>query len=373
MITSILSQALTNSEFRNNTVIVNLNGFVHTDDAAALKSITRQMRLEMAVDGKVFATFADNLAFLLDCLKTGNRSKSKSVIYILEEFDLFCSHANQTLIYNLFDVAQSAQAPICVIGLTGRYDVMELLEKRVKSRFSHRQVFLIDEMNELGMLSSVFVNLLKLPKLEEMTNADYVERQTHSKQSPLPLLQTDFDLTEYAFERNFINKWNKEVNGLSSNKTFKATIGALFELNVKLAKVKNIMFRVVANIDGLDADRSAISTAKLAALIQRIIEEIHNPCDSKLEIMCDLSILEFSLLIAMKHHSDIYDHEPFNFEIILTRLHKFQNAGDVSVVNYKRDVVLKAFDVLKVCPRIATRMHPLIVTFLLCFDIVSAL
>ena len=34
------------------------------------------------------------------------------------------------------------QAPICVIGLTCRLDVIELLEKRVKSRFSHRQIYL---------------------------------------------------------------------------------------------------------------------------------------------------------------------------------------------------------------------------------------
>lgn len=166
MIASILSHLLPNREFRSNTLIVNLNGYVHTDDAVALKSITRQMQLETAVDGKVFTTFADNLAFLLDCLKAGNRSKSKSVIYILEEFDLFCAHANQTLIYNLFDVAQSAQAPICVIGLTRRYDVIELLEKRVKSRFSHRQIFLFNENNDCDRFANIFLNLLKLPKLE---------------------------------------------------------------------------------------------------------------------------------------------------------------------------------------------------------------
>lgn len=166
MVSSILSHLLTNRDFRANTLIVNLNGYVHTDDAAALKSITRQMQLETAVDGKVFTTFADNLAFLLDCLKTGNRAKSKSVIYILEEFDLFCSHANQTLIYNLFDVAQSAQAPICVIGLTRRYDVIEMLEKRVKSRFSHRQIFLFNEMNDCDEFAKVFLSWLRLPKME---------------------------------------------------------------------------------------------------------------------------------------------------------------------------------------------------------------
>ena len=47
-------------------------------------------------------------------------SKSKSILFILDEFDLFTFHRNQTLLYNLFDVSQSAQAPICVLGITAR-------------------------------------------------------------------------------------------------------------------------------------------------------------------------------------------------------------------------------------------------------------
>lgn len=163
MITAILSDLIQKDAFRANTQIVNLNGYIHTDDAAALKSITKQMKLETAVDGKVFTTFADNLAFLLDCLKSGDRIQSKSVIFILDEFDLFCAHSNQTLIYNLFDVAQSAQAPICVIGLTRRNDVIEMLEKRVKSRFSHRQIFLFNENRSFEGQMDIFLSFLKLP------------------------------------------------------------------------------------------------------------------------------------------------------------------------------------------------------------------
>ena len=67
---------------------------------------------------------------------------SKSVIFVIDEFDLFATHARQTLLYNLFDIAQAKKAPIAVLGLTTRIDVVESLEKRVKSRFSHRYVYL---------------------------------------------------------------------------------------------------------------------------------------------------------------------------------------------------------------------------------------
>ena len=67
---------------------------------------------------------------------------AKSVIFILDEFDLFASHPRQTLLYNLFDIAQARKAPIAVLGITTKIDVAERLEKRVKSRFSHRYVHL---------------------------------------------------------------------------------------------------------------------------------------------------------------------------------------------------------------------------------------
>lgn len=67
---------------------------------------------------------------------------SQAVIFVIDEFDMFTYHPRQTLLYNLFDVAQARKAPIAVLGCTGKVDVVELLEKRVKSRFSHRYVFL---------------------------------------------------------------------------------------------------------------------------------------------------------------------------------------------------------------------------------------
>jgi origin recognition complex subunit 4 len=93
--------------------------------------------------------YADTLASLLALLSHPSEFSenefdrtAKSVIFILDEFDLFASHPRQTLLYNLFDIAQARKAPIAVIGVTTKIDVVESLEKRVKSRFSHRYVHL---------------------------------------------------------------------------------------------------------------------------------------------------------------------------------------------------------------------------------------
>ena len=132
--------------------VVRLNGFIHTDDKIALREIWRQLGKEMDIEedgsgpGK---NYADTLATLLALLshpseQTGEVTDqvAKAVIFVMDEFDLFAQHPRQTLLYNLFDIAQSRKAPIAVLGLTTRIDVTNSLEKRVKSRFSHRYVHL---------------------------------------------------------------------------------------------------------------------------------------------------------------------------------------------------------------------------------------
>ena len=135
--------------------VVRLNGFIHTDDKLALREIWRQLGREMDVDnddlGGSRSSYADTLTSLLALLTHSavseaddlpTTTKSKSIIFILDEFHLFTTHPRQTLLYNLFDTAQSHAAPICVLGLTTNLAASDALEKRVKSRFSQRYVHL---------------------------------------------------------------------------------------------------------------------------------------------------------------------------------------------------------------------------------------
>ena len=156
--TTILETALSSlaQEHANDFHVVRLNGFLHTDDRLALREMWRQLGQEMNTEeeaGKV-SSYADTMATLLALLShpeelfgpsdgqsNGAVTAARSIVIIMDEFDLFVSHPRQTLLYNLFDIAQARKAPIAVIGLTTKVDITEMLEKRVKSRFSHRHVF----------------------------------------------------------------------------------------------------------------------------------------------------------------------------------------------------------------------------------------
>ncbi|KAJ7682773.1 origin recognition complex subunit 4 C-terminus-domain-containing protein [Mycena polygramma] len=68
---------------------------------------------------------------------------SRPTVIVLDAFDLFAQHPRQSLLYCLLDTVQSCRAGagrrgIAVIGMSTRVDTVNLLEKRVKSRFSGR-------------------------------------------------------------------------------------------------------------------------------------------------------------------------------------------------------------------------------------------
>lgn len=311
-----------------------LDGFIHTDDRLALKSATVQMRLENAVDGKVFGSFAENLSFLLACLKSGNK-QSKSVLFILYEFDLFCLHSKQSLLYNLFDISQSAQAPICVVGVTRRLDVIELLEKRVKSRFSHRQVFLFPKEEDIDERMKRFKDLLTLPEMKQRKKFKEEKPDVeHLKYTELIFLRSLFDPSRYEYSDKFAKSWNKKIALLTKNEVvYKALADINYFINSE-SFFKTFLFQLVSKI----SENSPEITPESVTEIVRSFSD-----DDKISILCGLSVLEMSLLIAIKHHSQIYDRDPFNFEIIFVRFSKFAKISS-TMQFIERPVVLKAFE-----------------------------
>lgn len=138
--------------------VVRLNGLIQRDDRLALREIMRQLGRQMAEGEYVedeAKNYSDTLTKLIATLSSPNTSSNptsqqhndhqvaKSVIFVLDEFDLFASHPRQTLLYNLFDIAQSSsrRTPIAVLGMTTKVNAVDMLEKRVKSRYSHRSAY----------------------------------------------------------------------------------------------------------------------------------------------------------------------------------------------------------------------------------------
>ncbi|XP_068014791.1 origin recognition complex subunit 4 isoform X2 [Melanerpes formicivorus] len=289
-------------QVQENLLEVHLNGLLQTNDKIALKEITRQLQLENVVGDKVFGSFAENLAFLLEALRKGDRASSCPVLFVLDEFDLFVHHKNQTLLYNLFDVSQSAQTPVTVVGLTCRQDILELLEKRVKSRFSHRQIYLLNSFDFKQYLK-IFKEQLSLP-------------------APFP-------------DDSFAHKWNSNVQSLAEDKVVQDVLQNLFHHTKDLRSLHLLLMLAVCKVT---VHHPLVTPADLQEASK------HYRTDSKANIVHGLSVLEVCLIIAMKHLNDVYEGEPFNFQMVYNEFQKFIQRKAHCMNNFEKPVVMKAFE-----------------------------
>ena len=157
----LLDEALTS--LSSQPIIIRLSGHVQHNDRLALREIARQLSKQTgrsfdietgsedideeflhapgASDPAVSLPPPSYLPTLISALPT----LARPTVLILESFDLFAIHGRQALLYCLLDTVQSCRAGeesrgIAVIGVTTRVDTINLLEKRVKSRFSGRML-----------------------------------------------------------------------------------------------------------------------------------------------------------------------------------------------------------------------------------------
>lgn len=336
LINAALSELSQEVDLEDNAVIVKLNGLLHHDDKVALKRITAQMQLENVVGDKVFGSFAANLSFLLSCMKTGMDRKCKSMVFVLDELDMFC-HAGlgQTLLYNLFDITHNKVAPICVIGITRSVNITELLEKRVKSRYSNRNIFLypLNSVTESPVESTtkLFVQLLSLPSVKK-------DKQILSVPDEV-LFNFHVNLTEFKeLCPDFVKLWNEHVGELFRDCKVSDAVEKLCYFTNDEQIFRNVLYQLVSR---LSVDKPYIDVASVVTTIDKTVE-----ADDTVLLLQSLSILELSLVIAMKHGLEIFDGQPMNFEMILHRYTKFANTNSSSQT-VPRPVILKAFEHLQ--------------------------
>ena len=144
-------------------IVIRLSGHIQQNDRLAVREIAWQLSHQtgkkIALDDEEDGGNPDvneeemdqqDVAFLpppayLPSLISTLPSQPKPVVVILDAFDEFALHGRQALLYCLLDTVQSCRVGsglngLAVVGVTNRVDTINLLEKRVKSRFSGRML-----------------------------------------------------------------------------------------------------------------------------------------------------------------------------------------------------------------------------------------
>lgn len=306
--------------------VVRLSGFIHTDDKIALREIWRQLGREMETeDSETSKNYADTLTTLLALLshpaETGRDEEghiTKSVIFILDEFELFATHPRQTLLYNLFDIAQSKKAPIAVLGCTTRIDVAESLEKRVKSRFSHRYVHL-SMSKSLKAFEQVCRNAMgiKAEELEgdEKSKLGSAMNGVVAKLQKAALTSTSKKVMNDGDEAlsGPLEQWNALVNAVFASEACKLFLNRLFHTTKSVPEFLSSLMLAMATLP--ISDEMSTSSDLLEHLKTAISSHALHPPDSKLSILESLSSLQLALLICAARLTNIYNSEVISFAL----------------------------------------------------------
>lgn len=140
------------------------------------------------------------------------------------------------------------------------------------------------------------------------------------------------------FPKKYALEWNKNVDLIVKNEKVVKSLENFFDDFASIAMLKLLLFQLVTK---LDESHEKITADDVIKLTNHMVVD-----DNKVTLITGLSVLDICLLISIKHHCDIYDNDPFNFEIILTRYNKFAMRS-TSMQNIDREIILKRFENLK--------------------------
>ncbi|KAK1438521.1 hypothetical protein QVD17_04330 [Tagetes erecta] len=285
-------------EYPDMISVIKLNGLLHCDDNCALKEIARQLCIEHELMFSKMASSDDNTEFMIAMLRECGLAH-KTVVFVLDEFDLF-AQGKQRLLYSLLDAMQSVSSQAVVIGVSCRLDADQLLEKRVRSRFSHRKIlFLPPEKDDLQRLLK---HILLLP-------------------------------IDSSLPQDFVTGFNSRVSNILADKRFNEITDKIIESDSTVSNFVRFLFSAVSCIDlksgymTLENFKSALST-------------IHR--QPKLDCLKDCSILELYIMVCMKR-LEVKEQTSYNFNSVMKEYTIIQDSSQ-TVDNYSRNVCLRAFE-----------------------------
>ncbi|KAK3189440.1 hypothetical protein Dsin_029001 [Dipteronia sinensis] len=285
-------------EYPDTLSVIKLNGLLHSDDNCAFKEIARQLCMENQLLFSKMASFDDNSQFMITMLRECGLAH-KTIIFVLDEFDLF-AQGKQRLLYSLLDAMQSVTSQAVVIGVSCRLDADQLLEKRVRSRFSHRKLlFLPPSMEDLQRLLE---HVLSLP-------------------------------VESSLPHDYTVEFNGKLKNILADERFKEIINTYLNSDSTVNRLLRFLFRAVSYMDlesgflSLENFRTALSN------IQR---------QPKQECIKDCSILELYILVSMKR-LEVKEQNSYNFNSMMKEYKTIHDSFKTSDY-YAKNVCVRAFE-----------------------------
>ena len=303
-----------------------LNGFVSRDDTSAMREICRQLSSEMDMEFDHVAGASKSFTFYLGFLNRALlrcKELSIAVIFVLDEMDLFAhEHVSQTLLYNLSDLLQSNQAQMAVIGLTSRVTAYNLLEKRIKSRTSHR-LFFFNQIPNYKLLKLLLYNTLAPDPLLDENDLKALSSSSSSSSTSL------------ATSQEYIEHYSEAIKIVLSDSSINSKLRFHFALGRDL---RWFFLLFTAALSSLSAEEPLPQPCHFLSAIALLSPDL------TLQVLTPCSVLELSLVVGMLHLIRRRTY-PCNFNLIFAEYTTFERQEESAVVdNFTKGVALKAFE-----------------------------
>ena len=199
------------------------------------------------------------------------------LFFYYKEFDLFTKNKSQLLLYTILNTIQSSSSPMCLIGLSCRIDVLDLLEKRVKSRFSHRQIYLFNDYS--------FEKYLEMGKFFFENNS--IEKSSPNTKSAKPKYVSQF------------------LDALFNDKDILKMLNCQFEYDKSILTLKRIL--ILPSIKLKEMDKELVKNKELYEIKIEFIRSFNLlNMDTKFSLLLGLSVLELTLVVVMLEMSETY-------------------------------------------------------------------
>lgn len=277
----------------------------HEAALAAAAANDEQAEIQNELAGAILSSLNNIIAHIIALLSNtastsatitdANRSSKatrKPLIITLDDFDLFTARPRQAMLYCLLDAVQAASygAGLAVVGLTGRVDTVDLLEKRVKSRFSHR-----------------------ILHVRPPATYDAFERIVRNALSSLSPNSTQVSSISPTYLESFSVAWNSDIATLFANQHFREILHGIYELSNDIRMIYRVLTPAISCLSILNP------AINLPLVLSTAATEVGQ---GMIHILRDLTEPELALLIAIKH-LQTRDRQVFNFEMCFDELRRF--------------------------------------------------
>lgn len=254
--------------------VVRLRGLLHAAPVVAFRAVAR------ALGGSGSGGQQECLGEVGEAVKE-LRAGGVGLLFVLDDFERFASYAasgttQQIVLYSLFNLLQDGMLKGACICMTTHIDVADALEKRVKSRFAHREI-VMPMVETVDEVLAYLGKAVEVPARESAAESGNVEEDDTGDAGVLFKDVTTYLLESEALKRVVSRQFSRDRCMHPLLKAFDVALAAAFG----------------------DWQGNATVEARVRAA-NAAMAEVLGTRGSASEVMMGLSVLELALLVALR-------------------------------------------------------------------------